>query len=303
MTYTIGILGLGAMGSMYAADFIDAGEDVRIIARDQRADRIQRDGFVLNDKAYHPTVTRPTDDAQPLDLILIGVKQHHLAAVLDDLAPFIGPETQLVSLLNGLDSEEMLIDRFGESHVIYCTTVGMTPLRDGNRVRAMNKGKLVIGAAENDPPPDRVLRVKAVLERSGITTDTPPDMMRAMWWKLMVNVAINQTTASTRMTFGEARESDAARALMDGLGGEVIAVAQAAGINLVPADLLDFYAILDTLDPIGKTSMYQDVEAGRTNEVDIFAGAVVRFGQKYGVPTPYNTTLLHILRGLQGRNV
>lgn len=294
---SIGILGLGAMGCLYAARFTDCAKDVRVIASGERAERIARDGFVLNDRAYHPQVVRPDQDSQALDLIIIGVKQHHLADVLDDLAPFVGEQTQIISLLNGMDSEVTLIERFGEDHVLYCTTVGMTPVRDGNRIRATNMGKLFFGAANNDPLPERVRQVQALFDEAGIVYETPVDMLRELWWKFMANVAVNQTSAVLGMPYGILRETPSAHVLMKGLGGEVIALAKAAGINLTQDDLAEFFRIVDTLDPQGKTSMLQDVEAGRTNEVEIFAGTAVALGEKYGIPTPYNTTFLHILRG------
>lgn len=299
--HSVGILGLGAMGSLYAAKLMDSGDDVVVIAKGDRADRIQRDGFTFNDRAYQPNVLRP-DQARPLDLIIVGVKQHHLEGVLDDIAPFIGEHTQIISVLNGIDSEEMLIARFGEAHVLYCVAVAMTPVRDGHHVRTSNMGRLIFGEAKNTPPAPRVVRIQSILEKAGIAYQIPDDMLREMWWKLMINVAVNQTSSALRMTYAELRDTPSAYALMDGLGGEVIALSQAVGVNLTRKDLDTFYGILATLDADGKTSMLQDVEAGRLNEVDIFAGKIVALGKQYNVPTPYNTTLLHILRGLQPKN-
>ena len=80
---------------------------------------------------------------------------------------------------------------------------------------------------------------------------------------------------------------------------EVIAVAEAAQVNLTPDDITSWYTVMDTLHPQGKTSMLQDVEAGRATEVDIFAGKMVELGELYGVPTPVNTLLLHAIKVIE----
>lgn len=293
------ILGLGAMGAVCAAAFIDNGFNVRVIASGERADRIAQDGFVLNDRPYTPTVARPTNEnPTPADLVIISVKQHHLAAVLDDLAPFVAAHTQIISLINGLDSEPTLMDRFSVENVLYCSTVAMTPVREGHVVQVAGEGKLFIGEAQNDPPSARVERVAAAFADAKLNAIVPVDMIRELWRKFMINVAVNQTSAVLRMPYGVLRRSEEARILMTALAEEVLALAKAADVNLTQDDLAQFFAIAETLDADGKTSTLQDVEAGRPNEVEIFAGKAVALGQQYGVPTPTNAVFLQILRAL-----
>ncbi|MEO0562615.1 MAG: ketopantoate reductase C-terminal domain-containing protein, partial [Chloroflexota bacterium] len=141
--------------------------------------------------------------------------------------------------------------------------------------------------------------VQRMFQRAQIAHETPSDMQRELWWKFMANVAVNQSSAVLRMPYGVLRTTPAALELINGLAGEVLALAAAANVNLTSDDLDLFYEVLGTIDPLGKTSMLQDVEAGRTNEVEIFAGKVVALGEVYSLPTPFNTTFLHILRGLQ----
>ena len=147
-------------------------------------------------------------------------------------------------------------------------------------------------------------RIEEALNRAGIENAVPRDIMRAMWWKFMVNVGINQTSAALRAPYGVFQSSIDARALMRSLMQEVVNLAQKAGIDLTENDIDEWDGIMSTLSPTGKTSMLQDVEAGRKTEVELFAGKVVALGKTFEVPTPVNQTVQHIIKAIesQGKN-
>jgi 2-dehydropantoate 2-reductase len=124
-------------------------------------------------------------------------------------------------------------------------------------------------------------------------------MMRILWWKFMVNVGMNQASAVMRAPYGVFQTSARARAVMDVLMQEVITLAQVLGVNLSDQDVADWYPIMNKLSAAGKTSMLQDVEAGRKTEVEMFGGKVVELGQAHGVPTPVNEAMLNIIHVLE----
>ena len=124
-------------------------------------------------------------------------------------------------------------------------------------------------------------------------------MIRMLWWKFMVNVGMNQASAVMGAPYGVFQSSSEAHSLMVDLMREVIDLAHKAGIDLREQDLDDWNSVLETLSPEGKTSMLQDVEAGRKTEVEVFAGNVVELGEKYGLPTPVNRTFLRIIQVLE----
>lgn len=115
----------------------------------------------------------------------------------------------------------------------------------------------------------------------------------------MINVGMNQASAVMRAPYGIFQTMPSAQALMEALMSEVIALAKVLDVNLPRCDIEDWYAFLNTLSPRGKTSMLQDIEAGRKTEVEIFGGKVVELGQTHGVPTPINQTVLRIIRVLE----
>jgi 2-dehydropantoate 2-reductase len=172
-------------------------------------------------------------------------------------------------------------------------------VRQGNQVAYTRPGKHYFGQATNTHLSQQVQRVQEAFERAGIAHETPLDMMRMMWWKFMVNVGTNQASAVMRAPYGAFQSSPDAQALMEALMREVLVLAQVAGVNLVEQDLDEWYSTLNTLSPQGKTSMLQDIEAGRKTEVEIFGGKVVELGQAHGIPTPVNQTVLRIIRVLE----
>jgi 2-dehydropantoate 2-reductase len=296
----VAILGAGAMGAYFATRFFDApGFSTTVIARGERYDRLKRDGLVVNGKAYAIPVTHPDEAASPVHLIIVALKHHHLAEALPDLRNLVGDETTIISVMNGLDSEEIIGSVYGMDKMLYATSVGIDAVRQANRITFTKAGKHYFGEATNVQLSPRVRRVQEAFGRAGISYETPPDMIRMLWWKFMVNVGMNQASAVTRAPYGVFRSSPEARALMEALMREVITLAAVVGVDLVEKDVDDWYAVLNTLSPQGKTSMLQDIEAGRKTEVEIFGGKVVALGSAHGVPTPVNETVLRIIHVLE----
>ena len=296
----VAFLGSGALGAAYISKFIDANEfETVAVADGERYERLQRDGIIVNEKQYHFPVVRPGDLLAPADLIIVALKHHHLAGAVDDLKNLVDGNTTIISVMNGLDSEETLAEVYGKDSILYAISIGIDALRDQNRVRFSNPGKIIFGEAVNTEPGRKVRRVQAAFDRAEIAYDTPADMMRMMWWKFMINVGINQAAAVMRAPFGVFQSSPDAQALMESLMREVIQVAGASDINLSGKDIEEWYGFLNTLSAEGKPSMLQDIEAGRKTEVEIFAGKVVTLGESLGIPTPHNQTVLHTIRVLE----
>ncbi|MFH0957501.1 MAG: ketopantoate reductase family protein [Pseudomonadota bacterium] len=301
---TVAILGAGAMGAAYAAKFFDASSfSTALVARDSRYDRLVEQGFIVNGKQYFIPVVHPDESLDPYDLIVVALKNHHLAEAVPDLKNLVGEDTTIISVMNGLDSEAYLASFYGMDKVLYAISLGIDAVREGNSVTYTNPGKILFGQADNSQPSELAQRVGEALETAQIAHEIPLDMIRMLWWKFMINVGVNQASAVMRAPYGVFQTSRDAQALTGDLMLEVIELAQHAGVNLKEQDLNEWGKILKTLSPQGKTSMLQDIEARRKTEVEVFAGKVVHLGESYGIPTPVNKTLLRIIKVLEQSQV
>lgn len=296
----VAILGAGAMGAYFAACFYDNKDFTTVIAaKDERYEKLKRDGLIVNGKAYQIPVVHPDEVQEPADLIIVALKHHHLPQAVDTIKNLVGDHTVIISVMNGLDSEVYLGSVYGHDKLLYAISVGIDAVRAENEITYTKPGIHYFGEKDNTTVSERVKAVHVAFDRVGIAYKTPVDMMRIMWWKFMINVGMNQASAVMRAPYGVFHTSEDARALMDALMREVITLAKAEGVNLVQQDLDEWYTLLHTLSPQGKTSMLQDVEAGRKTEVEIFSAKVVELGKKHTIPIPVNETVLHIIRVLE----
>jgi 2-dehydropantoate 2-reductase len=185
--------------------------------------------------------------------------------------------------------------------MMYSIAVGIDAIREGDNFSYARPGRIIFGAGSKKGDDNRTTRLQEALTRAAIPHEVPADMMRTMWWKFMVNVGINQASAVLRAPYGVFHTSADARALMLLLMQEVIELAGKVSINLTLQDVDEWSSVLSTLAPEGKTSMLQDIEAGRKTEVEIFAGKVVSMGAEYKIATPVNQSILHIIKVLENR--
>jgi len=294
------ILGLGALGGMYASQLQDMNpEAVKIIADEKRIKSYQNTAFTVNGKSRTFQYVRPETGAPYADLIMVTVKFNALPNAIKDLKSFVGPDTIIISLLNGIGSEELIGNTIGIDHLIHAYGVGMDAVREGTALTYSNMGKIVFGEKITGAAPAKITALKDLFDRAGIPCVNPENMERAMWTKFMLNVGINQASTILNAPYGAFQSPSEARELMKMASREVIQLSLKCGIDLNEDDLKNCLNIIETLHPNGKTSMLQDMEAGRKTEVDIFAGAVMDLGKKYHIPTPVNETFYRIIRFME----
>jgi len=297
---SIAVIGAGAMGAFYASKFFQMDRDcVSLVARGDRYGRLREKGLSVMNRTYHIPIIRAEDEGPPSDLILVAVKQYHLEEAIRDVKNRIGPHSIVLSVMNGIDSEERIGAAYGMEKLMYAVALGIDAVRVENRVTYTTEGKLIFGEAENTSLTDRVKQLQILFDRAGIVHETAPDMIQVLWRKFMINVGVNQVSAVLRAPYGVFQKSREARELMEEAMKEVIAVAEKVPVKISEEDIEAWNAILLGLGPGGKTSMLQDVEAGRKTEVEMFAGKVMELGKKYGVRTPVNHTLLRLLKVIE----
>ena len=296
----VAILGAGAMGAYFASSFFDtAGFSTVLIAKGHRLDKLKTKGLVVNEKSYAIPVIHPDEATSTMDLIIVALKHHHLEEAAKGLEKLVGDSTTIISVMNGLESEEYIGSIYGMDKMLYAISVAIDAVRQGNQITYTNPGKHYFGEAVNTHLSQRVLRLEKAFDRAGIVYETPEDMIRMMWWKFMVNVGVNQASAVMRAPLGVFQKSPEAQGLMEALMKEVIALTDVMDVNLTNRDIEEWYTFLNVLSPQGKTSMLQDIEAGRKTEVEIFGEKVVELGKTHGVTTPVNQTVLQIIRVIE----
>lgn len=299
---TIAVVGAGAMGAAYASMFSDAESfSLFFLASGERYQRLKNNPLRVNGKHYAISAMQPQEIKEPVDLVLVALKHHHLFEALPAIKAVVGPETTILSVMNGLESEQIIGATCGMEKMVYAIAVGIDAVREGDNFSYARPGKIIFGEGPQKSDGSRLDRLQEALTRAAIPHEVPVDMMRIMWWKFMINVGINQASAVLRAPYGIFHASDDARALMLLLMQEVIALAEKVAIDLGQKDLDEWFSVLSTLAPGGKTSMLQDIEADRKTEVEVFAGKVVSMGREHDVATPVNQAILHIIKTMENR--
>lgn len=288
---------------MYGSRLAAAGAPAAFLADDHRAEQLRRHGVSVNGEVLRLTVyTWENPPPEPPRFIMVAVKHQHLPEVCRRIGSITAEYTTILSVMNGIDSEEDLKRAAGAGGggvVLPAMVAGMDAVRrndgrGGAEVRYTQLGKVFFGGAAAP-----VESMRAFLEGSGIPCVVSQDIHREIWNKFMLNVGINQWSAVLRAPYRHFHHEGPGRTLMRMAMQEVLAVAGKRGINLTEDDLERWFSVVETLSPDGKTSMLQDVEAQRKTEVEMFAGRMVEMGAELQVPTPVNTVLLHTIRGME----
>lgn len=291
-------VGLGAVGSAFFAKVCDniSPDAASAVAYGERALRYAENGLKHNGKHYSVRVAEA--GSAPAELLFISVKNTQLDNAVRDAASFVGPDTVIIAPLNGVTSERVLMERFGSEKVLYSYAMIDAERQDDGFV---SKGTecITFGCAENIPGryTENVSAVEYFFRRAGINYEIPNDMLKKLWRKFMMNCGVNQVSASLGFTYGMMNRSWTAGSLVRASMEEAASVARAEGVPLGDDEIYECYrALINTVAPSGKTSMLQDIEAGRMTEVDAFAGTVVALAKKHSIETPVNYMFLKIIR-------
>ena len=163
----------------------------------------------------------------------------------------------------------------------------MDAMRDGTDLHYTKMGKIQIGSRKGDQK-EQVEAVATALREADVPYEVMEDIRTAMWHKYLINVGVNQSCTAYETDYGHITSPGPIRDEMKEAMREVIRVAAAEGVTLSEKDIDEAIALEKTLKPEGYPSMRQDAIAGRTTEVDLFAGTVIALGKKHGIPTPVN---------------
>lgn len=301
----IAVLGAGALGCALGGALAQAGNDVVLINRNRaHVEAIRANGLRLHQPHGERSVAvRAETDCSalgPVDLVVVLVKSFHTAEAIRAATPLVGAGTVVLSLQNGLGHEDILADAVGRERVVAGKTyVGGVMLAPGHIVSGTVGKETLIGELDGSTSV-RVQRIAACFAAAGLATTVSANIMGTVWDKLLINVATGAVSGITGLAYGPLYRIAEIEATAVAAVQEAMDVARASAVQLSYTDPRAAWTKAAAgLPEDFKTSMLQSLEKGSVTEIDFINGAVVRWGQRSGVPTPVNATLVACIKGIE----
>lgn len=302
------MLGAGALGCSIGGVLARGGSDVIFVDRFQaHVDAINANGLKVRfgggdetEETVRIKAYTSCEGLSPVDLIIVLVKSAATRAAIESARPLVGPDTLVMSIQNGLGHEEILGEVVGREHVLAAKTyVGGVFLEPGHIVSGYKGKHTYIGELDGKLTP----RLQAVVDefnKADLLATASTNIYGTMWDKLLVNVATGAVCAITRLPYGPLYKVPEIEETALAAVAEGIAVAKANDIRLVSEEPKYFWDLAaEGLPAEFKTSMLQSLEKGEITEVDFINGSVVRWGERSGIATPVNKTLVALVKGIE----
>jgi len=293
----IAVMGAGGVGCYYGAMLARAGRKVALVGRAQHVDAVRRSGLRLEMEGSQLTVPVEASTApeavRGAELVLFSVKSPDTEAAGKAMAPYLGRDTAILTLQNGVDNAERLAAALGREVIPAVVYVAVEMAGPGH-VRHHGRGELVIGRGKASEA------IAAAFGAAGVKVDISDNVDGALWAKLIVNCAYNAISAIAQLPYGRMVQGDHVPEVMRDVVDECLAVAKAAGVQ-VPGDLHAAARGIARTMPTQTSSTAQDLARGRKTEIEHLNGVVVRKGAALGVPTPVNRTLTALVKLLEAK--
>ena len=320
----IAILGAGAIGGFLGAHLARAGADVVLIARGPHLNAMKESGIrVIDAKGDWTAHANATDDfgaMRDADVVFVTLKAHSLPPVAERMASNLGAETAVVGAQNGIpwwyfqrhggelegihletvDPGGTVARVIDPERIIGCVVYPATSLVSPGVVRHVEGDRFSLGELDGDQSA-RCVELSHVLASAGLKAPVQPRIRAELWLKLLGNAVFNPLSALTRATLGEMARSPLVATVVRGAMEEVDAVARRVGIEVQVSIDQRIKGAARVGDH--KTSMLQDLEAGRPMEIDALTGSVVELGDRLGVPVPHLHTLYGSVKLLQATSI
>lgn len=296
--------GTGAMGGMLGGRLAQGGVDITLLdVAAPAVAAINAEGLRIEDKAGNVETVRvraTTDPAAvgPIDLAVLFVKCYHTEAAVRNAMPMLGADTPLLTLQNGWGNAPRIADILGQERVLAGVTYHSATLLGPGHILHAGRGMSYIGELDGHLT-GRLARAAEAFQQAGLEVTPTDAVLTEIWRKLALNVCTLPTSALLRLYAHQLVEHEAVLQLMRALLGEVVAVANAQGIALEEGERWEAITSLLKKAVGSKASMLQDVEAKRRTEVDVINGAIVQAGTRLSIPTPYNNTMVWMVKSLE----
>lgn len=300
----ISIIGMGALGILFGKYFVDKlGRDsVSFVLNKERIAKYKKNKVTCNGEVCDFKVVDEDLQAAPADLLIFAVKGTALDEAIKTARNQAGENTIIISVMNGISSEEIIGKAFGMDKMLYCVAQGMDAVKLGNKFTYSHFGELRIGIPKDQKyKQDKLDAVINLFDSIDFPYTLEADIMHRIWSKFMLNVGINQTVMIYEGTYGTVAKEGEAREMMKSAMREVITLAFYENVNLTEEDLNGYVALADTLDPNGMPSMRQDGVSHKYSEVELFAGTVLRLAKKHNLKLMTNEFLYKRVKEIEAQ--
>ena len=294
----VAVIGAGAIGAYIyhcLLGKIRAGEiTFSFIASGARKQRIEAEGLNIQGETYHPDVRTP-EEAHGVDLLMVSVKYTALESVLDDIRTIADDHTIILSLLNGIDSEEIIGEVTDPSRVIPCF-MRVAAQHNGSRLTYNPASAFGIYYGSVCPAHDALVsELNELFEGTDLPYHACDDIIQQQWHKYALNISANLPQAVLNVGTGAYQDSEHAAWIRDRLAEEVLRVADAYGIHI---DHIQY----GKWKPDGRLSTLQDLDQKRRTEIDMFLGVLIRKAAAVGISVPYSEYTYHVIKALEEKN-
>lgn len=291
----IRIIGMGALGLLFGSLLAEqyGNENVKFLMDRDRLQRHLKDIYTINGRVLHLSLEDADSvpaDAERADLILVAVKYSGLEGAIRELKSLAGPQTVVVSLMNGIITEQIIGEQIGRDHLVDSVSIGMDAVRTGTDLTYSHMGRIQLGISGGEKQ-ECLDRAAGIFAAAGVPYEIMEDIRWAMWNKFEINVGINQTCMVYDCDYGTAlQEGSQIRRNLEAAMREVMAVGAAEGVFLSEDELQKNLSLLGSLNPSLYPSMEQDRKAKRRSEVELFSGTLLRLAEKHHMEVPVNRT-------------
>lgn len=298
----IGVIGAGAMGCLYGAYLSRVTEVVLFDLWEAHVEAMRKEGLVLEEldgsqERFHLPATTEVGEVGKIDVALVFVKSHQTAWAAEVAQAVLQPEGIAVTLQNGVGNREVLAQAVGEERVVQGVTSHGATLLGPGRVRHAGCGPTYLALSSTTS--GWVQQLAELFRAAGLEVHLSQDLDELIWGKLLINVGINALTAILRVPNGQLVEIPPAREVMGLAVQEAAAVTGALGIRLPYPDPVARAEEVCRATAANRSSMLQDVLRGSPTEIDVINGAIVRQGERLGLPTPVNKMLTLLVKAIE----
>lgn len=294
----VALIGAGAIGSYFIWGF-SKNNDVGfcVVAEGDRAKRLKEEGLVINHAVYRPTIMT-SEEAKGADLLLISTKYDALKNIMGDIKKIVTKNTIVMSLLNGIDSEDLIGREIGASHLVYSLMRISAERRNGEVTfnPDITPG-VFFGEADTNEKTDRISALIELFSNTEVNYHFTENIVDYQWNKYTLNISYNLPQAVFSVGYGAYYDSDYLDKISRHLENEVRAVAEAYNHN--PGDL---NRGKNECKPSARFSTLQDLDAKRHTEIEMFLGVLLNLAGQKGIETPYAEYTYYAIKILEQKN-